>query len=136
MKIHQNGLDSTDRKKRITMSVDISKMSLIELKQLAKTKRIKQYYIKKRDELIELMMMEELPMKYRIEKMTINEMRAIAKQRGMRGFWSLSKSQLCEKLFGGTNDEKKDDSETCEHENPQNENPDEVRVYVTKDAFE
>ena len=93
------------------MTADIENMSLIELKKLAKTKKIKQYYIMKRADLIELLMMEELPFKLRLQKMTISEMRAIAKQRGMRGFWSLSKHQLCDRLFGGSShDEEKDDS--------------------------
>lgn len=108
---------------------NISDMSLVELKQLAKTKRIKQYYIMKRADLIELLTMEELPFKYRVEKMTITEMRAIAKQRGMRGFWGLSKDQLAEKLFT-SHDEQQDDGKACEHQNPKNKNTDYVRVDV------
>ena len=110
---------------------NIQDMSLVELKQLAKGKKIKQYYIMKRDDLIHLLMMEEIPFKYRLEKMTISEMRAIAKQRGMRGFWGLSKEQLCEKLFG-SHDEKKDDCETGKHEDPENEYTKEVRVDVSE----
>ena len=117
------------------MSTSIETMSLIELKKLAKTKKIKQYYIMKRAELIELLMMEELPFKLRLQKMTISEMRAIAKQRGMRGFWSLSKDQLCDRLFG-SHDEKKDDSETSEHEDPKYKDSDEVRVDVTEYSLE
>ncbi len=98
-------------------------MSLIELKQLAKTKKIKQYYIKKRVELIELLTLEELPFKYRLEKMTITEMRMLAKERGMRGFWSLSKSQLSEKLFA-SNDDKEYDCKTSKHKNPEYEDSD------------
>jgi len=100
--------------------MNIESMSLIELKQLAKTKKIKQYYIMKRTDLIEILTMKELPFKYRLEKMTITEMRMLAKERGMRGFWSLSKSQLSEKLFA-SDDKEKDNSETCEHEDPEDE---------------
>ena len=114
---------------------NISDMSLIELKQLAKTKRIKQYYIMKRAELIDILMMEELPFKYRMEKMTITEMRAIAKQRGMRGFWGLSKDQLAAKLFS-SHDEEQDNGKACEHQNPQNKNADKVRVEVPKYTLE
>jgi len=117
------------------MTTDIENMSLVELKQLAKTKRIKQYYIMKRAELIDLLMMEELPFKYRVEKMTITEMRAIAKQRGMRGFWALSKEHLCAQLFG-PHDQKKDDGKACEHEDPENEDAKEVRVEVPEDAMD
>jgi hypothetical protein len=114
---------------------NITDMSLIELKQLAKTKRIKQYYIMKRSELIDLLLMEELPFKYRVEKMTITEMRAIAKQRGMRGFWALSKEDLCSKLFG-SHDEKKDHREACEHQDPENKDSNKVRVEVSEDPVE
>jgi hypothetical protein len=119
------------------MTADIEDMSLIELKKLAKTKKIKQYYIMKRAELIELLMMEELPFKLRLQKMTISEMRTIAKQRGMRGFWSLSKDQLCDRLFGGSShDEEKDNSKTSEHKDPKYKDSDEIRVDVTEYTLE
>lgn len=114
---------------------NISEMSLVELKQLAKTKRIKQYYIMKRADLIELLTLEELPFKYRVEKMTITEMRAIAKQRGMRGFWGLSKEQLAEKLFT-SHDEEQDDGKAREHQNPKYKNTNDVRVDVSEHSFE
>jgi hypothetical protein len=47
-------------------------------------------------------------------------MRVLAKERGMRGFWSLSKSQLSEKLFASHN-EKEDNGEASKHEDPENE---------------
>lgn len=100
--------------------MNIDTMSLVELKQLAKTKKIKQYYIMKRADLIQILTMEELPFKYRLEKMTITEMRMLAKEKGMRGFWSLSKSQLSEKLFA-SDDKKEDYSEASEHEDPEDE---------------
>jgi hypothetical protein len=99
----------------------IESMSLVELKQYAKTKKIKQYYIMKRADLIEILTMKELPFKYTLEKMTITEMRMLAKERGMRGFWSLTKSQLSDKLFASHN-EKKDNGEASEHEDPEDEN--------------
>ena len=117
------------------MANQFENMSLVELKQVAKTKKIKQYYIMKKEQLIELLMMEELPFKFRLEKMTITEMRAIAKQRGMRGFWSLSKEQLCDKLFG-SHDEKKDDSKASEHKDPKYKDSYEVRVDVTEYSLE
>jgi hypothetical protein len=101
--------------------LNIESMSLVELKQYAKTKKIKQYYIMKRADLIEILTMKELPFKYTLEKMTITEMRMLAKERGMRGFWSLSKSQLSDKLFASHN-EKKDNGEASEHEDPEDEN--------------
>ena len=93
-------------------------MSLVELKRLAKTKKIKQYYIMKKDQLISLLLMGELPFKFKLEKMTITDLRQIAKDRGIRGFWSLSKEDLTQKLFPSTQDEQQDNSQTCKHQNP------------------
>ncbi len=138
MQTNQNGFGRTYKTGLVyeyQMATQLEDMSLIELKQFAKTKKIKQYYIMKKDQLIELLTMEELPFKFRLEKMTITEMRAIAKQRGMRGFWSLSKEQLCDKLFG-SHDEHKDDGKTCKHEDPQNENTEEVRIKIPEDTME
>jgi acetyl-CoA carboxylase carboxyltransferase component len=98
-------------------------LSLIELKKKAKTYRIKQYYIMKKDELVRLLNMKELPEKYRIEKLTIQQLREKAKEKGMKGFWNLSKQELLDILFP-PHDQKKDNSETCEHQDPQNQDSD------------
>lgn len=74
-------------------------MSIVELKQLAKTRRIKMYYTKKRHELIRLLSMPELPDSFKIEKLTIVELRQQAKEKGMRGFWGLSRDKLVELLY-------------------------------------
>ena len=79
--------------------MDYSHMSLIELKQAAKGRRIKQYYIMKRIQLIEILSMSELPQSMKIEKYTIHELRDMAKKKGMRGFWNLHRDQLVETLF-------------------------------------
>lgn len=110
-------------------------LSLIELKKLAKTRRIKQYYIMKKDDLLALLQMQELPMKYKMEKMTITELRALAKERGMRGFWGLSKEKLMNVLFP-PEDQQKDNCETSEHEDPQSQDTDEVGVKVLEDSLE
>ena len=74
-------------------------LSLIELKQLAKQRRIKQYYILKRAQLIQLLALPELPRSFIIEKMTIVQLREEAKRKGVRGFWGLRREQLVELLF-------------------------------------
>jgi hypothetical protein len=74
-------------------------MSLVELKQAAKGRRIKQYYIMKRIQLIEILSLSELPQSMKIEKYTIHELRDMAKKKGMRGFWNLHRDQLVETLF-------------------------------------
>lgn len=109
------------------MSADIQTMSLIDLKKLAKEKRIKQYYIKKRSELIELLTMEVLPQQFKIEKMTIAQLRKIAKERGLRGFWCLHRDDLINILFPKqdtvknttSNKQDNDQGKTTEHEDPQ-----------------
>lgn len=77
----------------------LSSLSLVELKQLAKGRRIKQYYIMKRHQLIQILSMEELPETFKIEKMTIHELRDLAKDKGVRGFWSLHRDDLVRLLF-------------------------------------
>lgn len=98
-------------------------LSLVELKKKAKEFRIKQYYIMKKDDLINLLNMKELPKKYKIEKMTIQQLRENAKEQGMKGFWNLSKQDLTNILFP-SHDEKKDNSQASEHQDPQNQDSD------------
>lgn len=74
-------------------------MSIIELKQIAKQRRIKQYYILKRVQLLQILNMPELPKSFIVEKMTIGELREEAKRKGLRGFWTLRREQLVQLLF-------------------------------------
>lgn len=74
-------------------------MSIVELKQLAKTRRIKMYYTKKRIELIRLLSMTDLPDAYKIEKLTIIQLREKATEKGLRGFWKLSRDELVSLLY-------------------------------------
>jgi hypothetical protein len=78
-------------------------LSLVELKQLAKQRRIKQYYILKRAQLIQLLNMNELPQSLIIEKMTVGQLREEARRKGVRGFWTLRREQLVELLFPSEN---------------------------------
>lgn len=74
-------------------------LSLVELKKLAASRRIKQYYIMKRLQLIQLLSMPELPESFKIEKLTIHQLREQAKQKGIRGFWSLHRDDLVQLLY-------------------------------------
>ena len=109
-------------------------MSLIELKQHAKVRKIKQYYIMKRAQLIQLLEMEQLPQSLVIEKMTIHELRDEARKRGLRGFWALRRDRLVELLFPEyvheTTPDKneKNHSKADEHNYPKNHNPKDIRV--------
>lgn len=77
----------------------LTSLSLVELKQLAKARRIKQYYILKRLQLIQILSLPELPESYKIEKMTILQLREMAKTKGIRGFWTLHRDDLVRLLF-------------------------------------
>lgn len=100
--------------------MNYSALSLIELKQAAKGRRIKQYYIMKRARLIEILSLDELPQEMKIEKMTIIELRAQAKDRGIKGFWNLNREGLVELLYQApTNKNKENQGDTDEHNDPQ-----------------
>ena len=77
----------------------LSTLSLVDLKQLAKGQRIKQYYIMKRHQLIQLLALPNLPERFRREKLTIHELRKEAKGKGIRGFWSLHREELLDLLY-------------------------------------
>lgn len=105
--------------------MDYSVMSLIELKQHAKLRKIKQYYIRPHHELVELLSMTELPESFRIEKLTIQTLREQAKDRGIRGLWKLSRKQLVDLLYPqntyktAPNKYQKDEGNADEHDDPE-----------------
>lgn len=80
----------------------LSSLSLVELKQLAKGRRIKQYYIMKRLALIQILSLPELPNSFVLEKLTIHQLREEAKSKGIRGFWNLSRGDLLNLLHPTT----------------------------------
>jgi hypothetical protein len=106
-------------------------MSLVELKQVAKTQHIKMYYTKKRVELIRLMSLPELPDSFKIEKLTIVQLRDQAKQKGMRGFWKLSRDELVNLLYPTGVILHQEDKNSCnpqEYKNPETNNSEDIRV--------
>jgi hypothetical protein len=90
----------------------------------------------KKDDLLALLKMPEIPLSYKIEKMTITELREVAKGRGLRGFWGLSKGEITRLLFpehqevnhASSNQHEKNHGKASEHENPKNQDTEEVRV--------
>ena len=121
----------------------LSTKTLAELKKLAKGRGIFQYYILPKEQLIALLEMPELPVQHKMKKMTIVQMRALAKDRGLRGFWELSKNDLTRVLFPEHHDtikktaphqEQEDHSKTTEHEDPQNQNTNNVGVELVENA--
>lgn len=109
-------------------------MSILELKQLARQRRIKMYYTKKRVELIRLLSMPDLPDAYKIEKLTIIQLREQATKKGLRGFWKLSRDELVDLLYpNGTladniDEKPKISNHTDTNENQKSNQPSDVRV--------
>jgi len=113
-------------------------MSLVELKQAAKARRIKQYYIMKRAELVELLSKKVLPESYRIDKMTIHSLRDSAREKGIRGVWALTRARLVELLFPdyqrgdvhqtAADKDEKDQGNADKHDNPEKHDAEDVRV--------
>lgn len=125
--------------KETGFTMDYASMSLIELKKHAKGRRIKQYYVMKRQQLIQLLSMKELPEAMKIEKMTIHQLREKAKEKGIRGFWNLRREQLVDLLFPNpqqttTNENEKNQSNTDKHDNPEQHDSQEIRVENLEDA--
>jgi len=111
-------------------------MYLADLKLVAKTRRIKLYYIKTKEELIHLLKLPELPLSMKIEKMTIHQLRDEAKKRRITGFWELRRDALVELLYPKTeyvneaspNKNQENESETQKHHQPEEHDPKEVGV--------
>ncbi len=95
-------------------------MSLVDLKKVAKTRRIKMYYTMKRHDLIRLLSMPELPESFKLEKLTIVQLREQAKEKGLRGFWTLSRSELMNLLYPALPAKQKneDRNQEDEHDDP------------------
>jgi len=111
-------------------------MSIIELKQLAKERRIKQYYIMRRAQLIDILSMQELPKAMILEKKTIIELREEAKQKGLRGFWRLTRAEILDLLYPNPQEDDKDNSKTAKHNQPESHDSNNVGVEIPKDSLE
>jgi hypothetical protein len=104
----------------------LSQKSLVELKQLAKGRRIKQYYILKRHDLIRILSLPELPTEMVLEKLTIHELRDQAKAKGLKGFWTLHRQDLLTLLYPGPLEQQNQDrTNPQKHQQPKGYNSDE-----------
>ena len=120
----------------LKMETNYESMYLSELKLIAKTRRIKMYYIKSKEELVELLTMKELPLEMRIEKMTNKQLQVEAKNRGITGVTGLRRPALINMLFPKneniskttSNENQEDKSQTDEHHQPEEHDPEEVRI--------
>jgi hypothetical protein len=77
-------------------------LEISELKQEAKLRNIKFYYVMKKALLIQLLSMPTLPDKYIIEKKTIIELRNEAKKKSIPGIYKLNRQMLVELLYPST----------------------------------
>lgn len=128
------------------MEPNYSIMSLMELKQAAKGRRIKHYYVLKRIQLIQLLSMKELPEALRIEKLTIHELRDEARRRGLRGFWLLRRDRLVELLFpdyhqgdvhqATTYQNEQNESNTDKHNAPEQHDPQKIGVQNSENGLD
>jgi hypothetical protein len=104
-------------------TMDYSAMSLVELKKIAKERRIKLYYVKPKEELIQLLSLPELPLELRLQKKTIRQLRQEAKDRNLSGFWGLSRGALLTLLYpdqqGSADKNEKNQGHADEHNSPE-----------------
>jgi hypothetical protein len=103
--------------------MDYAAMSLLELKQVAKGRKIKLYYVMPKDELVRLLSMPELPLELQLQKKTIRQLRQEAKARNLSGFWGLSRGELLQLLYpdqqGPADKNEKNQRHADEHNSPQ-----------------
>lgn len=96
-------------------------MSLVELKQAAKnhSPKIKQYYIKSRAELIQILTMNEFTQDMIVAKKSLAELRKEAQHRQIPGLWKLRRSELVELLYPSTKQDNQNDNSGKKHNNPE-----------------
>ena len=122
---------------------DYHSMSLIDLKHAAKNHvpKIKQYYIKSRAELIQILTMGEFTQDMIVAKKTLTELRKEAQERKLPGIWKLRRAELVELLYprnlvsGAKQDDKNNDGGK-EHDDPQESESEEVGVDMLKNPVE
>jgi hypothetical protein len=101
--------------------MDYQSLSLTELKQLAKNHvpKIKQYYIKSKAELIQILNLKEFPLEMKVAKMSMEQLRAEAKKRGHINYWKMRREQLVKMLYPNPQENDEDDDHAEEHDDPE-----------------
>lgn len=79
--------------------MDYHLLEYSELKQEAKQRRIKMYYVMRKAQLIYLLSMKDLPEKYIVEKKTIKELRVEARARKIPQIYLLHRQALVDVLY-------------------------------------
>ena len=101
--------------------MDYHSLTFQDLKKVARDHKpkIKQYYIKSRHELIQLLTMPVLPQQFIIEKMTIQELRDEARARGHKaGLWKLLRAEIVELLYPSPDQNNKNNDSGKKHDSP------------------
>ena len=117
----KNGFDTANRLDITAYRMNYESLPLTELKKLAKnhTPRIKQYYVKSKADLIQILNMTEFPESMKIEKMRMGELREEAKTRGHTNFWKMRREELVILLYTSPKENNENDNHTEEHDNPE-----------------
>ena len=122
------------------MAPNYHEMSLIDLKHAAKnhTPKIKQYYIKSRAELIQILTMNEFTQDMIVAKKTLAELRKEAQERKLPGIWRLRRAELVELLYSNTSTKKNDENHNGgkKHDDPQESKGKQVWVEMLEHSAE
>jgi hypothetical protein len=120
--------------------MEYHRMSLTELKKVArdlpKERKIKQYYIKSRHELIQLLTMPELPDTFRIEKLTLADLRKEAQEKGIPNLWKYRRNQLRDLLYPSPKEQNENNENGKEHDDPKKGESENVGIQIGKDLRE
>jgi hypothetical protein len=112
---------------------NMTRAELIKVaRDLPKDRKIKQYYIKSRYDLIQLLTMNELPKQLQIEKRTLAQLRKEAQAKGIPKLWTYRRAELVRILYPGSKQDDKNDNDGKKHDNPQNRERKDVRVRGRK----
>lgn len=117
---------------------DYHSMSLVDLKHAAKnhSPKIKQYYIKSRAELIQILSMSEFTQDMIVAKKTLTELRKEAQDKKLPGIWKLRRAELVELLYPSSKQDNKNDDCGEKHDNPQKSESENVGVEVLENPIE
>ena len=111
-------------------------MSLVELKQVAKNHvpKIKQYYIKSKLELIQILTLKDFPEEMIVSKKKISELRKEAQARNLPGIWNLRRAELVDLLYPSTNQNNQDHNNRQKHDHPQKGERHQIRIDVVENS--
>lgn len=112
--------------------MDIHKLSLVELKHLAKIHNppIKYYYIKSRIELIQILARKDFPKEMVIDKLTIQKLRKEAREKGIENIWKLRRQELIDLLYPSSDQDNQYDNHTEKHNTPEKCEGEDIRVQI------